>query len=118
MKRVTGLVAGCLILLAMVLPVITAGAQPAPVTSDNLNQMIAAAKIPADHEAIAAYYDHEAAENEKMVALHKASKNIYSKANNQMHCSSLIKAYEGAARESKALAASHRAMEKKSGAQP
>lgn len=43
--------------------------QQAGVNSDNLNQMIAAAKTPGDHEAIAAYYNHEAAENEKLLAL-------------------------------------------------
>lgn len=116
MKRVTGLLPGGLLLFVLALPILTARAQPAPVTNDNLNQMIASAKTPSDHEAIAAYYDHEAAENQKLLELHRASKNIYSKGNNQFHCNSLIKAYEQAVKESKALAASHREMAKKAGA--
>lgn len=117
MKRVTGLLVGGVLFLALVLPIVKAGAQPAAVTADNLNQMIASAKTPAEHELIAAYYDHEAAENEKLLALHRASINIYSKGNNQLHCRDLIKAYEQAARENKALAAFHREMEKKAAAQ-
>lgn len=44
--------------------------------------MIAKAKTAPDHEAIADYYDREAAENDKMVKLHRASENIYTKTPN------------------------------------
>ncbi len=75
MKRVTILLAAGLVLLAAVsLPIIEAGAQQTAVTDDNLNQMIASAKTPADHEAIAAYYDAEAAENEKRLLFTAATR--------------------------------------------
>jgi hypothetical protein len=67
-KVTSVLIAGCL-LLATALPAVKAVAQQnATVTDDNLNEMIKSAKTPADHEAIAAYYDAEAAENEKTLA--------------------------------------------------
>lgn len=115
MKRVMVLLAATLIVLPGTKAISSARAQQAAVNSDNLNQMIAAAKTPGDHEAIAVYYDQEGAANEKLVALHRASKNIYSKGNNQLHCNSLIKAYERAVNEDKALAAVHREMAKKAG---
>jgi type IV secretory pathway TrbF-like protein len=116
MKRGTVLLALAL-MLASTMTISRSQAQPPVVNSDNLNQMIAAAKTSSEHEAIAAYYDREAAENEKLAALHRASKNIYSKSNNQLHCNALIKAYERAASEAKALAAVHREMAKEAGGQ-
>ena len=113
MKRVAVLLGGALLVLGMTLATIRAGAQPEVVTNDNLNQMIAGAKTPADHEAIAAYYDHEAASNQKMAELHRASENIYTKTINVLHCKALIKSYEEAARADQALAAWHREMAKK-----
>ena len=85
------LAAGFFLLAATVLPTMRAGAQDHVVTDANLNQKLASAKTPADHEMIAAYYDTEAAENEKKAELHRASKNIFYKAPNQLHCSELIK---------------------------
>ena len=79
MKRVAVLLGGVLLVLGMTLATIRAGAQPEVVTNDNLNQMIAKAKTPADHEAIAAYYDHEAANNQKMAELHRASETFIRK---------------------------------------
>jgi hypothetical protein len=50
MKRITTLLAAGLVLFAAAsLPTIRAGAQQAAVTDDNLDQMIASAKAPADH---------------------------------------------------------------------
>jgi hypothetical protein len=118
MKRVTMLLAaGFFLLAATVLPTMRAGAQDHVVTDANLNQKLASAKTPADHEMIAAYYDTEAAENEKKAELHRASKNIFYKAPNQLHCSELIKAYREAADQDKALAATHRKMAKKAGSE-
>ena len=113
MKRVSGWLAAALVVLAVALLPGRVAAQQATVTSENLNQMIAKAKTPADHEAIAAYYDGEAAENEKMVKLHRASENIYTKTTNVLHCKALIRSYQQAAEQDKALAAWHRAMAKK-----
>ncbi len=117
MRRVAVLLGGVLLVLGMTLATIRAGAQPEVVTNDNLNQMIAKAKTPADHEAIAAYYDHEGANNDKMAELHRASENIYTKTTNVLHCKALIKSYEEAAREDQALAAWHREMAKKTAGQ-
>ena len=62
MKRVSILLgAGLVLLAAASLPIVKEGAQQTAVTEDNLNQMITSAKTPADHEAIAVYYDTEAA---------------------------------------------------------
>lgn len=117
MRRVAVLLGGVLLVLGMTLATIRAGAQPEVVTNDNLNQMIAGAKTPADHEAIAAYYDHEAANNQKMAELHRASENIYTKTTNVLHCKALIESYEEAAREDRALAGWHREMAKKAAGQ-
>ena len=117
MRRVAVLLGGVLLVLGMTVATIRAGAQPDVVTNDNLNQMIARAKTPADHEAIAVYYDHEAAHNQKMAELHRASENIYTKTTNALHCKALIKSYQEAAGEDQALAAWHRGMAKKTAGQ-
>jgi hypothetical protein len=117
MRRVAVLLGAVLLVLGMTLATTRAGAQPEIVTNDNLNQMIARAKTPSDHEAIAAYYDHEAANNQKMAELHRASENIYTKTTNVLHCKALIKSYQEAAREDQALAAWHRQMAKKAAGQ-
>lgn len=118
MKRTAILLAAGLVLLAAAsLPTIKAGAQQAAVTDDNLNQMITGAKTPADHEAIATYYDAEAAENEKKASLHSRNKNMYSKLDFSAHCNALIRGYREAAEQDKALAAFHREMAKEAAAQ-
>jgi hypothetical protein len=80
MKRLTVLLAAGLVLFAAAsLPTIRAGAQPTAVTDDNLNQMIASAKAPADHEAIAAYYEQQAASAKKNAELHRNTADTYRK---------------------------------------
>ena len=80
MKRITILLAVGLVLLAAAsLPSIRAGAQPAAITDDNLDQMIASAKAPADHEAIAAYYEQQAADAKKKADLHRSTAETYRK---------------------------------------
>jgi hypothetical protein len=118
MKRVTiSLAVGLLLLAAASLPNIKAIAQQTAVTDDNLNQMITSAKTAADHEAIAVYYDTEAAENEKKASLHSRNKNMYSKLDFSAHCNALITEYQQAAKQDNALAAFHREMAKKSAEQ-
>ena len=109
--------AGLFLLAAAIVPTIRAVAQQTAVTDDNLNQMITSAKTPADHQAIAVYYDTEAAENEKKASLHSRNKNMYSKADFSAHCNALIRYYQQAAEQDKALAAFHREMAKKSAEQ-
>ena len=82
MKRAMILLAAGLVLLAAAsLPTIRAGAQPAAVTDDNLDQMITSAKAPADHEAIAAFYEQQAADAKKKAALHRNTADTYRKLN-------------------------------------
>ena len=111
MRRLSILLAiGFFILAATALPLTRAVAQPGVVTDANLNEMIKNAKTPSDHEAIAEYYDKEAAENENKAKLHQISVNVYFKSSNRVHCDGLIQAYKTAARQDKALAAGHRKM--------
>jgi hypothetical protein len=118
MKRITTLLAAGLVLIAVTtVPALLAGAQPQVVTDQNLKQMITNAKTPADHEAIAAYYDKEAQVNEAKAALHRGMANIYAKPGMTAHCNNLAKDFRRAANEDKALAAEQRAMAEKAGGQ-
>jgi len=73
------LAAGFVLLAAASLPTIRAGAQPTVVTDDNLDQMIASAKAPADHQAIAAFYEQQAADAKKKADLHRSTAETYRK---------------------------------------
>ena len=80
MKRITFFLAPILMLITVAsLPIIRAGAQSSIVTDDNLNEMIANAKTPSDHEAIAAYYEQQAADAKKKAALHRNTADTYRK---------------------------------------
>lgn len=121
MKRVTMLLAAGLILLAAaVLPTIRAGAQEEVVTEDNLSQKIENAKTPADHEAIAAFYDKEASDAEAKSkfhhSLHKSYQSFRMKPVDMWnHCDEIGNYYEGVATQARQLAVAHRAMAKKEG---
>src|SRR5262250_2316003 len=86
----------------------------------DIDKMIESAKTPADHEAIAAYYDHEAAAARAKAEEHRKMGEDYKKAGGALthkthfdeHCQSLVRIYEGAAKENAALAAAHRQMAK------
>ena len=94
------------------------GAQPAE--KFNLEKAIAGAKTAADHEAIAAYYDREAAaakdkatEHRKLVeAYHRLAATPRGQGFQSMgnHCQQLAKNYESVATENTALATAHRKM--------
>jgi|SRR5712692_3043650 len=58
---------------------IAANAQHPPVTKDNLAQLITDARTPADHEAIAAFYQQEAADENKTAELHQTLADTYRK---------------------------------------
>ena len=124
MRRVIILLAaGIIMLAATTLPTFRASAQQAVVTDDNLDQSLASAKTPADYEAIAAYYDKEAADNDARAKLHHAVHHNYVKFHLKTatdmapHCDSLAKDYQRAADQDKALAAGHRKMAKAATAQ-
>ncbi len=80
---------------------------------------IAAAKTPADHEAIAKAYDEEAASLEKLAARHKDLGQTYGQpggkpwqAGQAKHCASVAAELAAAAKNERALAAEHRKMAK------
>lgn len=121
MKRGSMLFAAGLILLAATaLPTMRAVAQQEVVTDDNLDQALANMKTPADHEAIAEYYEKEGAENEAKAKLHHKIQHRYvsfrlKPVDMGEHCDAIAKLYQKAADQDKALAAGHRAMAKKVG---
>ena len=84
----------------------------------NVEQMITEAKTPADHEAIAAYYDKEAkdahakhAEHQKMGELYKKNPAL-NKSGFSTHCDIIASNYNKTAKEYEALAKLHRDMAK------
>lgn len=81
------------------------------------------AKTPADHEAIASYYDVRAAEAKKQAEKHRKMADSYTVAPAlggkptsptpmPQHCHSLVKAFEAEAAEYTAMAEAHRAAAK------
>ena len=92
-------------------------AVPGSATADVTEAQVAAAKTPADHEAIAKAYDAEAAAAEAKAKAHEGMARTYRagggtpKANPTAmvgHCDRLMKSYSAAAVEYRALAAEHR----------
>lgn len=78
---------------------------------------IAAAKTPADHEAIARAYEVEAAKLEDKAILHERMGEIYAQPGGKpwakaqvRHCKAVVADLKAAAREDRALAAEHRKM--------
>ena len=85
----------------------------------NIEQMIAEAKTPADHEAIAAYYEKEAQEAHQKHAEHQQMSDSYAKVpvlktktGAVAHCNTIAKNYEKIAKEYEALAKLHQEMAK------
>src|SRR5712692_9593867 len=85
----------------------------------NIEQMIAEAKTPADHEAIAAYYEKEAQDAQQKYEEHLKLKAAYakiphlaSKTGLPSHCDSITKKYENIAKDYEALAKLHKGMAK------
>jgi len=122
-KNVMVFVAGLILLAAAALPTIRAGAQQAVVTDGNLEQMIRNAKTPADHEAIAAYYEQEAAETKKKADLHRRAAEGYRKMNIAKPvgmanmCDGIAAMWDKIAADNSKLAEAHQEMAKKAGAQ-
>jgi hypothetical protein len=118
MKRVTMLLAAGLLLLAATVPAIRAIAQPTTVTDDNLDQMIVAAKTPADHDAIATYFEGEAADAKKKAALHAGVADTYRKLKIPKPvymaemCDGIAAGFEKTAKDAKKLAKMHHDMAK------
>lgn len=124
MKRITIFLASGLVLLAAASqPIIRAVAQPAAVTDDNLDQMITSAKTSADHEAIAAFYDQEAADAKKKAALHRNTADTYRKLKISKPvgmaemCDEIAAMWDKIAHHDSKLAKAHHQMAKAAGAQ-
>jgi hypothetical protein len=120
-KRLTMMIAaGLLLVAAATLLTSEALAQQKAVTSENLNQMIAKAKTPADHEAVASYYDKQAADYVAKAKLHLSVAKTYEKFRMKPpdmanHCRELARYFQRIADQYKALATEHRAMARKAG---
>lgn len=87
--------------------------------SMDMGQAVRNAKTPADHEALAKFFDEAAKqmqakvqEHEKMYEQYQAESQHYGRQglNMESMCRGLIHAYEQAAKENKDMAASHRKM--------
>ena len=85
----------------------------------NIEQRITQAQTPADHEALAAYYDKEAqAAHQKQAEYLQFSKSystlptLQTKTGAVAHCNTIAKGYEELAEEYEALAKIHRDMAK------
>ncbi len=123
MKRVAMLLTlGLFLLAAAALPA-PAVAQQETVTADNLDQMIAKMKTPADHEAIASYFDQVAADARKKAELHHHSAETYRTMRTEKPagmanmCDAIAADFDKAATQAEKLAKAHREMAKKAGGQ-
>ncbi len=83
----------------------------------DMSAAIQAAKTPADHEALAKHYDDaakemqlKADEHKQMLSQYESNKALYGKQYQTLtsHCQGLIRIYEQAAGENRAMAESHR----------
>lgn len=87
----------------------------------DLEKAVTGAKTPADHEAIAFYYDKEGttatAKAEEHRKLAEAYRNLAGKGQFQMedHCRRLMQSYETISTENAALAKAHRQMAQEAG---
>lgn len=112
--RLNSMFAASIVAAGLVLSVAT----PASIAqaADLTEAQIAAARTPADHEAIAAKYDAEAKAADVMAANHESMAKAYKAAGAKgtrsmaAHCNRLVTQYREAAKEYRALAAEHRAM--------
>jgi hypothetical protein len=103
------------LIAALYLPTQRIGAQQAE--KFDIEKAIAGAKTPADHEAIASYYDKEsaaakakAAEHTKMAVTYRHFALGKSQSQMESHCQQLVRNYESIATDNAALAAAHRQM--------
>jgi hypothetical protein len=105
------------LITALYLPTQRGGAQEA--AKFDLEKAITGAKTPADHEAIASYYDKEATTAKAKAEEHRRLAEVYRtlavSARGQLqpmenHCQQLAQIYESAAADNAALATAHRQM--------
>ncbi len=121
MRRLSGTFLFCFLFVASL--VFVAPKAAIAIDATDLPSAIANAKTPADHEAIAAYYDAQAKAAREKVEQHRAmasaykghpapagSKTTHSGVFSTMpnHCDDLVKMYESSRKEYEAMAAAHR----------
>jgi hypothetical protein len=123
MRRATIFLAAVLVLFAAAsLPNIRAGAQQVVVTDDNLDQMITNAKTPAEHEAIAAFYEQQATDAKRKAELHRNTADTYRKLKISKPvgmaemCEGIAAMWAKIAADNSRLAEAHREMAKEAGA--
>lgn len=104
---------------ALALAITAASSSPvlAQVTEQNVAAKIAAAKTPADHEAIAAFYKSEASAAAAKVKTHEAMAASYKTAGKfgpglADHCQTLIREYTAAEKDYTKMAEEHEALAK------
>lgn len=115
----TGKILGILMAASVVVGALGYVSASVAAEGKNVEQMIVEAKTPADHDAIAAYYDQEAKaahqkheEHLKMKASYEKIPHLASKTGLPWHCSTIAANYEKTAKEYEALAKLHRDMAK------
>jgi len=103
--------------LALVFAYAPSGAAGQGKKIENIEQMIAEAKTPADHEAVAAVYEREAHKAREQEARHLKMRKAYGrfgalkqKTGLVKHCQHIAGSYGKVAEEYEALAKLHRAM--------
>jgi ribulose kinase len=107
-------------LLALGIAVAVPGMRAVPAHGADIEEMISSAKTPADHEAIASYYEGQAKEARQKAEEHRKMGEAYKKGGGALaakthfheHCEALTRSYNAEAKEYEALAASHRDMAK------
>ena len=109
-----------LALLVLGIAVALPGSPVSVAGAADIEQMIASAKTPADHEAIAAYYEGQAKEARQKAEEHRKMGAVYKKEGGAFlhkthfdeHCAALIRNFTSEAKEYEALAAAHRQLAK------
>jgi HD-like signal output (HDOD) protein len=84
---------------------------------DNIEQKIRQAKTPADHQALAAWYEKEAQVAQQLASRHFLMREVYAAARATQqkdrageHCAFIAKKYQEMAKEYETLAAVHKTM--------
>jgi hypothetical protein len=109
---------GLIILSLVVLGSLPFGLAATDKVMDHMEHMITEAKTPADHEALAAFYDKEAQETRRKQADHLKMKEFYeknpalNKSGFSFHCQQIALKFDEMAKEYEALAKMHRDMAK------
>jgi len=118
MKSKTMLIVAMVSLLVTSMISTTGLAQSPTISDDNLSQSIVSAKTPADHEAIAAYYDREAAATKEKADLHRRAAASYRTTNLDKPvgmanmCDNTAKMWDKVATDAGKLAEAHHEMAK------